>query len=573
MRWFYDLSLKLKIMIFSGAGLTFVAVATIFVMSSIAMKSQIQAFLILATILAVVLILMYFIIDYFINKPISVLQNGIIDFFDYVNAKKDNVSIIDLPFSDELGKMAGVINNNIQITKKKLDNERVFLQEVNSSVKKVQDGDFTTRITQHTDNKALNELKDMLNLMLESLQSSVGQDLNTILSKFDELTKMNFDIIDKNATGKIEQSINDIAIANKEIVSVVAQSLNSIKDGDLSAVIDADLKGEFKAIKNNLNSHISNLKRIIDEISDVLDKIANGDLTHKIDLDYQGDFKMIMQSITDMSKKLSSNISIIYKSSEVLDINTDDIDISIQKISQDATFQAANLEEISSSIEEIKANIASSSKNAQMTESLASDVTIQAKLGSKSVHETATSMQEVADKIAQIEDIAYQTNLLALNAAIEAARAGEHGKGFAVVAVEVRKLAERSQIVANEISHISKLSVEQSQEAQTTIEAIIPKIEETTELVSDISNSSKEQHNGIEQIYNAIVELDTVTQKNAQATDEIATASKSMDKEVDILNEQVGYFDIGYTKAKKIQTKHKDKDNSINDDTNKWKNF
>jgi methyl-accepting chemotaxis protein len=368
-------------------------------------------------------------------------------------------------------------------------------------------------------------------------------------------------------------TINDIAIANKEIVSVVAQSLNSIKDGDLSAVIDADLKGEFKAIKNNLNSHISNLKRIIDEISDVLDKIANGDLTHKIDLDYQGDFKMIMQSITDMSKKLSSNISIIYKSSEVLDINTDDIDISIQKISQDATFQAANLEEISSSIEEIKANIASSSKNAQMTESLASDVTIQAKLGSKSVHETATSMQEVADKIAQIEDIAYQTNLLALNAAIEAARAGEHGKGFAVVAVEVRKLAERSQIVANEISHISKLSVEQSQEAQTTIEAIIPKIEETTELVSDISNSSKEQHNGIEQIYNAIVELDTVTQKNAQATDEIATASKSMDKEVDILNEQVGYFDIGYTKAKKIQTKHKDKDNSINDDTNKWKNF
>ncbi len=154
-------------------------------------------------------------------------------------------------------------------------------------------------------------------------------------------------------------------------------------------------------------------------------------------------------------------------------------------------------------------------------------------------------MKQIADKINIIEEIARQTNLLALNAAIEAARAGEHGKGFAVVAAEVRKLAERSQQAAGEIIELSNSSTEISDRAGKMLAQLVPDIQKTAELVSEISAASAEQNTGADQINKAIQQLDQVTQQNASASEEMASTSEELSSQAQYLTDAISFFNIG----------------------------
>jgi methyl-accepting chemotaxis protein len=164
-------------------------------------------------------------------------------------------------------------------------------------------------------------------------------------------------------------------------------------------------------------------------------------------------------------------------------------------------------------------------------------------------------MKEIATKISIIEEIARQTNLLALNAAIEAARAGEHGKGFAVVATEVRKLAERSQIAAGEINKLSATSVDVAEKAGEMLTRIVPDIQKTAELVSEINAASNEQNAGAEQINKAIQQLDKVIQQNASATEEMASTSEELSSQSEQLMDVLEFFKIeGDSKPKTGRT-------------------
>jgi methyl-accepting chemotaxis protein len=195
-------------------------------------------------------------------------------------------------------------------------------------------------------------------------------------------------------------------------------------------------------------------------------------------------------------------------------------------------------------MEEMASSIRQNTDNAMQTEKISIQSSVNAKESGKAVIETVAAMKEIATKISIIEEIARQTNLLALNAAIEAARAGEHGKGFAVVASEVRKLAERSQSAAGEISGLSSRSVAIAEQSGEMLTKMVPDIQKTAELVQEITASSKEQDTGAEQINKAIQQLDQVIQQNASASEEMASTSEELSSQAEQLSDAVAFFRI-----------------------------
>jgi len=223
-------------------------------------------------------------------------------------------------------------------------------------------------------------------------------------------------------------------------------------------------------------------------------------------------------------------------------IGAQQVSSSAQGISSGATEQAASGEEVSASMQEMTATIRQNADNSEVTEKMARKAAKEAAEGGAVVVEAVAAMKEIAGKIGIVEEIARQTNLLALNAAIEAARAGEAGKGFAVVASEVRKLAERSQVAAREITELSGSTVERAERAGKLIGSIVPDIRKTAELVQEISASTREQSSGVEQVNKALAQLDRVIQQNASSSEELASMAEELSAQARRMLESLSFF-------------------------------
>ena len=195
-------------------------------------------------------------------------------------------------------------------------------------------------------------------------------------------------------------------------------------------------------------------------------------------------------------------------------------------------------------MEQMAANIRQNADNAAKTQSIASKTASDSKAGGDAVNLALTAVKDIAEKIHIVEDIASQTNLLALNAAIEAARAGDAGRGFAVVASEVRKLAERSQTAAGEISELSTHTLQTAEKAGEMINGVVPSIDETSQLIEEIAVASREQDNGAQQVSKAIVQLDTVVQQNAAASEQMAAMAEELSANARSLVQTISFFQI-----------------------------
>ncbi|MBF0558963.1 MAG: HAMP domain-containing protein [Nitrospirae bacterium] len=281
----------------------------------------------------------------------------------------------------------------------------------------------------------------------------------------------------------------------------------------------------------------------------VMNQLAEGDLRVNIEVKSRDELGQLLAAMKNMVDKLTSIVTDVKSASDNVASGSQQLSSGAQQISQGATEQASSIEETSSSMEEMTSNIKQNSDNAHQTEKIAQKSAIDAVEGGKAVTETVGAMKEIAGKITIIEEIARQTNLLALNAAIEAARAGEHGKGFAVVASEVRKLAERSQNAAGEISHLSTNSVQVAEKAGEMLAKLVPDIQKTAELVQEISAASREQDTGAGQINQAIQQFDKVIQQNAGAAEELASTSEELASQADLLQTSISFFKTGESGA------------------------
>ena len=289
---------------------------------------------------------------------------------------------------------------------------------------------------------------------------------------------------------------------------------------------------------------ITSLTKALQRANRIAEAVSEGDLTVTADDRGSDELADLVRTLNNMVVKVREVVGQVTTAATQVSSGAEEMSSTAEQLSQGATEQASSTEEASSSMEQMAANIKQNAQNASDTETMARKSAADARQSGEAVAKAVEAMQTIAEKILVVQEIARQTDLLALNAAVEAARAGEHGRGFAVVASEVRKLAERSQSAAGEISSLSSNTVRAAQEAGKMLEGLVPDIERTSKLVEEISGSSREQAVGASQVNTAIQQLDKVTQENTAAAEEMSSTAEELAGQAEQLQAAIAFFRV-----------------------------
>ncbi|MCP4348840.1 MAG: HAMP domain-containing protein [Desulfobacterales bacterium] len=413
-------------------------------------------------------------------------------------------------------------------------------------IEQISEGNIPEKITQEYKGD-FNRIRDNLNMLIDTMNDLL-KEINDLVWAVQE-GRLDQRGNTENFVGTwsvLVEGINSLIDAFVSPINMTSEYIDRISKGDIPEKITVEYRGDFNNIKNNLNMLIDSTN----EVTRLAEEMAGGNLT--VDVKERSDRDKLMRELNSMIKRLNEVVINVKGAAEYVASGSQQMSSGSEEMSQGASQQAASAEEASSSMEQMAANIRQNADNAMQTKKIALKSADDAKESGKAVAETVSAMKQIAQKISIIEEIARQTDLLALNAAVEAARAGDHGRGFAVVASEVRKLAERSQKAASQISQLSGSSVELAVKTGEMLDKLVPDIRKTAELVQEISAASNEQNSGAEQINKAIQQLDRVIQQNVTASEELSSTSEELAGQADQLRHTIGFFKISDTGTRKI---------------------
>jgi len=377
--------------------------------------------------------------------------------------------------------------------------------------------------------EALCQQKEVISRSVELAGVTLDMEIAPVLDSAGEYSGSVIEWRDRTEENKVE--------------TVLADVVKQAAAGDFSKQVNFNTENKFyQRLGSGVNDILKNTGHSIDDVEKVLGAIAQGDLSKTMSGSYQGVFAQLKINVNKTVEKLSGIIHSVKSNAVEVANASSGVSDTAKQIGDGSSEQAASLEEISSAMEEMTATISHSAENAAQTEKIATSVSADAETSGQIVSTAVDSMKQIADKISIIEEISRQTNLLALNAAIEAARAGEHGKGFAVVASEVRKLAERSQKAAAEISELSSDTVTVAELAGDRLSDLVPNIQKTAELIQEISAGARQQDIGANEINTAIQQLDTVVQRSASSSEKLAEAAKVLSEESELQKQSMQFF-------------------------------
>lgn len=341
------------------------------------------------------------------------------------------------------------------------------------------------------------------------------------------------------------------------VVDEIKQIVSAVKNGDLDQSIKLDNKsGFFLSLCEEVNDMIRVISSSFEDIATVMHSIAHGNLAHKINTERKGTYGEIQDDINITVDNLKQTIDEIIRASDFFRKSSETIVAGNSDLSHRTDEQAATLQETAAAMSQLTDTVKSNAENAQQANGLAVSAQTTAQRGGDVVKQAVVAMEEInksSEKIDEItgviDEIAFQTNLLALNASVEAARAGSHGQGFAVVATEVRNLASRSARAAKEIKDLiadSSAKVQNGSQlvldSGDTLREIVESVSQVGGIISEIATASSEQSVGINEINQAVAQLDDMTQKNAALAESVTASSKQSFSKASEIVELVDFF-------------------------------